>query len=578
MGLVYYLRSMYARGISDPQRIVTSAGPARLRVHGVGPHPILRHFLDRMTLGRIVRSCLGTPREALLDHAQTLSILIQNIILSPAPLYRIAEWAEPISPAALGLSAVEKASINDDRVARSLDALASTRARSLFFRLALHIIKQFELDVRRIHHDTTTVTFHGHYEASIGEPRITHGINKDHRPDLKQLVFGLNVTADGAVPLSHEVYSGNRTDDTIHRSNVDRLRAILGRDDFVYVADSKLCTRKNLAHLDRYGGKFVTVLPRTHGEDKRFREALRRGDRVRWRRLAVVENKRRKADPPTVYWTTADGPAQTRHGYRIIWCRSSQKQELDARARQQELEKLHAALVALDARLNRGRLRSRAAITKQIKAVRRHGPCGHLLKVTVGSRVQVQQRHLRPGRPKKDDPVREIRTRVFFLKVQPDKNAIRAEARTDGVFPLVTNLTARRASKKEVLDIYKYQPYVEKRHALFKSELGVAPVYLKKPKRAAGLVHATFLAMTLDALIERTVRQQMQRRGMASLPILPEGRPTKTPTTARILEMFSGVSWYEFERGGETVTFPIRLSQRQKLLLELLEIDRSVYD
>jgi len=277
-----------------------------------------------------------------LDHAQTLSVLIQNILLSPAPLYRIAEWAEPLDPQALGISAQEKESLNDDRVARSLDALASVRARNLFFRLALHIIKKFELDTGRIHHDTTTVTFHGRYEHAVRPPRITHGMNKDHRPDLKQLVFGLNVTGDGAVPISHEIYDGNRTDDTIHRSNLDRLREILGRDDFIYVADSKLCTRKNLKHLAGYGGKFVTVLPRTWAEDKRFRKDLRSGARVRWRQFLVLENQRRKRDPPDIYYTTADAPVETGDGYRIIWCRSSQKLELDARIREAFLQRIEA--------------------------------------------------------------------------------------------------------------------------------------------------------------------------------------------------------------------------------------------
>ena len=158
-----------------------------------------------------------------------------------------------------------------------------------------------------------------------------------------------------------------------------------------------------------------------------------------------------------------------------------------------------------------------------------------------------------------------------------NKEALRAEARTDGVFPLTTNLETTKAPKKEVLLIYKYQPYVEKRHALFKSELEVAPVYIKKPSRAAGLIHAVFLAMTLDALIERTVRLNMIIEGIEALPILPEGRETRTPTTARILEMFSNVCWYEFERGDETVTFPIQLSELQKQLLQLLDMDPSAY-
>jgi hypothetical protein len=46
-----------------------------------------------------------------LDYAQTLSLLIENYLLSAAPLYRIAEWANPYNSSALGLSAEEKAAI-----------------------------------------------------------------------------------------------------------------------------------------------------------------------------------------------------------------------------------------------------------------------------------------------------------------------------------------------------------------------------------------------------------------------------------------------------------------------------------
>jgi transposase len=241
------------------------------------------------------------------------------------------------------------------------------------------------------------------------------------------------------------------------------------------------------------------------------------------------------------------------------------------------LQKTETELFSLGTRLNRGRLHDRAAINKEIKNILQRFKCRRFLKVSISTHVLVQTKRLRRGRPRKEDPVQQIRSSLFQLAVQQDKDALRTEARTDGVFPLATNLKPREASKKDVLLIYKYQPYVEKRHALFKHELGIAPVYLKKPRRAAGLIHATFLAMTLDALIERTLRQGMQRFAIESIPILPEGRSTKTPTTARLLEMFSGISWYEFERGGETVTFPVQLSKIQKLLLRLLDIDPSAY-
>lgn len=573
--LTLWCSEMYTRQIGSTRRVTTDKGPASLRPHLIGPHPILRHFLDRMAFPAIVRSCLGTRHQGILDHAQTLAVFIQNIILSPAPLYRVAGWAHPIDPAALELTASEKRSLNDDRVARSLDALVTPPARTMFFRLAVHIIEQFELDTKRIHHDTTTVTFSGQYRGSNREPRITRGLNKDHRPDLKQLVFGLNVTADGAVPISHDVFSGNRTDDTVHRGNVDRLRQILRRTDFVYVADSKLATRKNLAHIASYGGKFVTILPRTRAEDGRFRKRLREGAPVRWRKLLEVENHRRKSDPPDLYFSTAGDPAKTSEGYRIVWIRSSQKTALDALARETSLEKAEAELFDLNTRLNRGKLRKLSAIQKKVKEILNKNECPQFLVLRTAFQTHIETKRLRRGRPRKGDPVKKIRTRVYHLQVSRNKEALRAEARTDGVFPLTSNM--EKTPKKEILLAYKYQPHVEKRHALFKSELEVAPVYIKKPLRAVGLVHAVFLAMTLDALIERTVRQAMIRDGIEALAVLPEGRETRTPTTARILEMFSDVCWYEFQRGGETVTFPIQLSQLQKQLLRLLDIDPSAY-
>jgi len=319
------------------------------------------------------------------------------------------------------------------------------------------------------------------------------------------------------------------------------------------------------------------VLPRTRAEDKHFRKLLREGVRVRWRRVLVLESKRRKSDPPDVYYATAKGLDRTSEDYRIIWYRSSQKMQLDAQARQSALQKAEAEFFVLNARLNRRQLCTRAAISKQVNSIIRKYNCQAFLKVTIASQLHIQKKRLRCGRPAKDDLIKEIRCQVFHLQVRRDKDALLGEARTDGVFPIVTNLEANRTSKKQILLIYKYQPYIEKRHALFKSELEVAPVYLKKPRRVAGLLHATFLTMTLDALIERTLRQGMQREGIETLPILPEGRQTKTPTTARLLEMFSDVSWYQFQRGGEAVTFPLKLSQLQKQLLRLLRMDPSAY-
>lgn len=555
--------------------MITSQGTAVHVTHLLGPHPIIAHFLSRLKIQEIVRSFVGTGRERAIEQGEALAVLVHNILDSPAPLYRIAQWAEPIEPASFGFTPEQKQGLNDDRIARMLDALVSERGRGIWFRLALEILQQFKIARNRMHHDTTTVTFCGEYKGSVREPRITHGMNKDHRPDLKQLVFGLTVSADGAVPINHQVHSGNRSDDTIHRGNLEELRLLLGRKDFIYVADCKLAGSDNLKEISAHGGKFVTVLPRTRNEDKRFRARLK-GSPVRWKKVMGIPNKRSETGPPDIFYSCA-APERTAEGFRITWFRSSAKAAMDGEAREKRLTQAQAELGLLSQRLNRRRLRSARQIRKAVREIVDRRSVKSLLNVRLKRQIQERFKRLRRGRPGVHDPVRVVRRAVWSMDARVDEKALRTEERMDGVFPLVSNLDKKKYPKSEILSIYKYQPYVEKRFSQLKTDLEVAPVYLKKPNRCAGLVHAYYVALAVSSLIERAVRQGMKRKGIEELPLFPERRPTKTPTCARILETFRGLSWYEFRRRKEVVCFPLKLNTLQKLLLELLEVPPRLY-
>ena len=118
-----------------------------------------------------------------------------------------------------------------------------------------------------IHKDSTTITFIGNYKNPDPDAvKLRHGHNKDFRPDCKQLVFGLNITSDGHVPLSYKLFDGNTNDDVTHIPNWNGLRTLLEKEDFIYVADCKLCSRKNLNHIAQNGG--FSRLQRTADEIK----------------------------------------------------------------------------------------------------------------------------------------------------------------------------------------------------------------------------------------------------------------------------------------------------------------------
>jgi len=145
--------------------------------------------------------------------------------------------------------------------------------------VVLWVGQKFAVRLAELHNDSTSVRFCGQYRGASGHlirgrsaPAITYGYSKDDRPDLKQLLFILTTEAEGGVPVQFRVADGNTNDSSTYIETWNALRALAGRADFLYVADSKLCSYDNMQHIHRAGGRFVTVMPRTRKEDAEFRE------------------------------------------------------------------------------------------------------------------------------------------------------------------------------------------------------------------------------------------------------------------------------------------------------------------
>jgi hypothetical protein len=145
------------------------------------------------------------------------------------------------------------------------------------------------------------------------------------------------------------------------------------------------------------------------------------------------------------------------------------------------------------------------------------------------------------------------------------------------MWPLLTNDLSM--TPAELLDAYKWQPNLEKRHAQLKGTQLVAPMWLRDPARIEGLLTCHFIAMLISSLIERTIRHAMIDAGINELSLYPEDRGCTAPTTARILEIFTGVARHELAAPDGTVlrTFHPELTELQRQVLDLLDIHTSVY-
>ena len=137
------------------------------------------------------------------------------------------------------------------------------------------------------------------------------------------------------MPVQFRVESGNATDDRSHRATWELLCQLTGRRDFLYVADCKLATAENMAHLHQHGGRFLTVLPRTRVEDAAFR-ATASGGKTRWR---AIHDRLDDDGGLTDRFSVHEPEATSAEGYRLIWYHSTRKAELDALARHKRVER-----------------------------------------------------------------------------------------------------------------------------------------------------------------------------------------------------------------------------------------------
>ena len=101
------------------------AGDARafgLTSRTLGGLPIVNHVLDRLGLTALLGAALGeVDGRTKLAPAAAIRLVISNLVLGREPLYALGEWAARYDPALLGMSEVEVAAVNDDRVGRALE-------------------------------------------------------------------------------------------------------------------------------------------------------------------------------------------------------------------------------------------------------------------------------------------------------------------------------------------------------------------------------------------------------------------------------------------------------------------------
>ncbi len=476
----------------------------RLLEKRLGALPVVAEFGRRLRVAEIVDELCPVRPVAWISHGEVIEALVASRLTAPAPMVRVQERAAAMAvDEAYGIT---PELLNDDRIARALDAIAPYLD-EITGSAGAAAITEFGVDVSRLHWDLTSISLYGAYpQADLEYPAPRWGHPKDRRPDLKQIQAGLAVSGDGGIPVFHHAYAGGAAEAAQVVGAMTALRQIAGPRPFLLAGDSKLISYTSAAAMGAREAGFVaplaaarvpaglfaalppgagTLVDYAAGRDARKPAAARGTYRVLEDGGMDLAGPR-KADPPV-------------HLRRIL-VYSSANATGAAKARALKLAKATGDLDRLVRTAGTRFHPTAGAVAARVTAIAAQRRVKAYLRTTIS--------HSPTGKP------------VLSWRWRFDQAAIGAEAATDGWYALLTNLEPRQASPAEVFRRYKGQHVVERRYGEFKGPLAVAPLFLKTNRRIAALITVICLALLIFCLAERQARNALHPHGemMTGLP------------------------------------------------------------
>src|SRR5207245_9126301 len=128
----------------------------------------------RVRMPEIVDEVCPVRRVAWITHGEVIEALVANRLTAPAPMLRVQDWAAAMAvEEAYG---IEPHLLNDDRIARALDAVAP-QLDAITGGVGAAAISEFGVDVARLHWDMTSISLSGAYpdpERECTAPRWAH--------------------------------------------------------------------------------------------------------------------------------------------------------------------------------------------------------------------------------------------------------------------------------------------------------------------------------------------------------------------------------------------------------------------
>ena len=535
-------------------------------------YPIIRAFADKMNLVDTVNS--RVPSEMDVSPGHYVLALVIDALSGRSPIFQLQQFFEGKDTELLLGEAIALESLAGHNVGRLLDKLYEYGTLKLFTEISRQAINAFDVDVRHVHSDTTSVSVQGAYEYDDGPFDITYGYSKDKRPDLKQFLVSM-LCVDRNIPIVGTVEDGNASDKKINNdilNDISRHMATHGLTpgEFVYIADSAMVTEANLTQVGDVT-KYLSRLPATYNECGRaIKEAVEADD---WIDIGVLaKTKPTKNRPATHYLGYETEVTLYERTFRAIVVHSSAH---DMRRQKRIDRELASERKELDKRCKDAAKREYFCLADAeaaAKDLEKEVPLYHTLTVNVEERPVYRR-----GRPPKDGQ-RKIDRMAYALSPQITEDPERTAAlrKEGGCFVLVTNLkhdgVEETYSARDLLSLYKDQHGIEQNFGFLKDPAIVDSIFLKKPERIEVLGLILLIALLIWRLMERSMRRNLETTGKTVNGWMK--RRTDLPTSYMMTTKFSAILVI---KSGSARKLARPLTPVQKEYLEALGIGPEIF-
>lgn len=433
-----------------------------------------------------------------------------------APLSRISERYVDVDTEFLFGKGVFPEHLNDDAIGNALDKIGKIDLEKAFMDLCVTSHDVYKIAFKRLHSDTTSVSFYGDYEtdqeytSDLDLPdeellQIVKGYNKDNRIGCNQAVVGKIVNEHG-VPVACSVMDGNTSDVVWNDKAIGFMRNMIGEQmqNQIYIADSKLIT-KNLYLTMMSPDQRISFISRCPANfNNKLAESVTQRAYLEghWQDIGAISERKDAA-----HYQAQEFSVDV-YGYtvRLLVYQTSEGTERFERKAAQQLAGLEKAISDVEKK----EFLCEADVRKELERFQKE----HKNSIySYSASIVTKEIKKRPrGNPGKNPKPPKIIT-IWSLNIEiigPNDALMDKLQRKEESFVLITNTEQNELSPAEVLKEYKNQSKVEIQFRLLKDPSIASTIFLKKAIRIRAMVILLGVALLIRALLQYRARRGYQ--------------------------------------------------------------------